>query len=83
MTEQKAPSATFRQLQKICSEIIGVDEAEIRPSTSFFDDLGVSMEEFAEIFARTSETFNIKISKEDVASMTTVGELLVFVEEQL
>ncbi|HKY74118.1 MAG TPA: phosphopantetheine-binding protein [Patescibacteria group bacterium] len=83
MTEQKKPSQTFQQLQKICSEITGTDESEIRSSTSFFEDLGVSMEELAEIFARTSETFNIKISKNDVASMTTVGELLVFVEEQL
>lgn len=73
----------FAKLQHICSEIIGVEESEIRPSTNFFDDLGVSMEELAEIMAQTAQAFNIAINKRDITEMNTLGDLLEFVEEQL
>jgi len=73
----------FTKLQKICSEVVGVEESDIRPSTNFFDDLGVSMEELAEIMAQTAQAFGITINKHDITEMNTLGDLLEFIEEQL
>lgn len=83
MTQTDMRLQHFTKLQHICSQIVGVEESEIRPSTNFFDDLGVSMEELAEIMAQTAQTFNIAMNKRDIAEMNTLGELLEFVEEQL
>jgi acyl carrier protein len=73
----------FKKLQKICSEVIGVEEHEVMPSSNFFDDLGVSMSELAEIFTRTAEIFKMSIQKQDIQTINTVGELLEYIEEQL
>lgn len=70
-------------IQRVCSEVTGIEASEIKPSWSFFEDLGVGMDELAEIFSRVSLQFNVKIGKEQVPDLVTVGNLLEFIEEQL
>ena len=70
-------------IQRVCSEVTGIEASEIKSSWSFFEDLGVGMDEFAEILSRVSLQFNVKIGKEQVPELVTVGNLLEFIEEQL
>ena len=70
-------------IQRVCSEVTGVEASEIKPSWSFFEDLGVGMDELAEILSRVSIQFNIKIGKEQVPELVTFGNLLEYIEEQL
>lgn len=82
-TELNTPAHIFHTIQKICSEITGLEESEIRQNSSFFEDLGVGMDEFAEILSQVSVKLGIKISKEDTIGFHTIGDLLEFIEEQL
>ncbi|MBI5151840.1 MAG: acyl carrier protein [Candidatus Pacebacteria bacterium] len=83
MAVNEARLSMFKKLQTICSAVVGVEESEVKPSSHFYDDLGVSIDELAEIITRTSQAFDIKIQKEDVETISTVGDLLEFIEEQM
>ncbi len=73
----------FKKIQSICSDVSGIDAAEIKANWSFFEDLGIGMDEFAEILSRTSIMFSIKIKREHVDEFVTIGNLVDFIEEQL
>lgn len=83
MAVNEARLIMFKKLQAICSEVVGVEESEVKPSSHFYDDLGVSVDELAEIITRVSQVFNIKIEKEDIETLVSVGDLLEFIEEQM
>jgi acyl carrier protein len=72
----------YKKIQSICSDVSGIDAAEIRPNWSFFEDFGVGMDEFAEILSRVSLEFAVKIKREHVEEFVTIGNLVDFIEEQ-
>ncbi len=64
----------FEKLQKIISEVLGVEEADILLGTSFVDDLGADSLDVFQIIIAIEEEFDIEIANEDAEKIVTVGD---------
>lgn len=66
----------FEKLCAIISEVIGVDDSEIKSDSRFIDDLGADSLDIFQIIMGIEEEFNIEISNEDAEGISTVGDAL-------
>ena len=64
----------FEKLQKIIAEVMNVSEEEIRPETTFVDDLGADSLDIFQIIMGIEETFDIEIDHDDAEQISTVGD---------
>lgn len=67
-------------LKKIVSEILGVDIREIKPESSFVDDLGADSLDLLQIVMGMEEKFNVKIPEEDLTGIVTVQDAIDRIE---
>jgi len=73
-------SDVFERVQKIIVERLGVDAEEVTPEASFKDDLGADSLDVVELVMELEDEFNIEISDEDAEKVTTVGEVVKYIE---
>ena len=64
----------FEKLQQIIAEILNVDVDEIRPGTTFVDDLGADSLDVFQIIMSIEEEFDIEIPAEEAEKIVTVGD---------
>ena len=64
----------LEKLKKVIAEVLNVDPEEIRPETTFMDDLGADSLDVFQIFMGIEEEFDIEIPPEKAESITTVEE---------
>ena len=64
----------MEKLQKIISEVLGVDEADIAITTSFVDDLGADSLDVFQIIMAIEEEFDVEIANEEAEKIITVGD---------
>lgn len=75
-------SDVFERVKKIVVDRLGVDEAEVTPEASFKDDLGADSLDVVELVMELEEEFDLEISDEDAEKVTTVGEVVKYIEAQ-
>ena len=68
------------KVQKIVSEQLGVDEAEVKPEASFANDLGADSLDTVELVMALEEEFDIEIPDEAAESISTVQSAVEFIE---
>ena len=78
--------AVFERVRKIIAEQLGVDEAEIKPETSFVEDLNADSLDLVELIMSLEEEFSkegkaIEISDEDAEKITTVQDAVTYITE--
>ena len=64
----------FEKLQKIIAEVMNVSEEEIRPETTFVDDLGADSLDVFQIIMEIEEEFDIEIDNEEAEKIKTVQD---------
>ena len=64
----------FEKLQKIIAEVLNLSEEEIRPDTTFVDDLGADSLDVFQIIMGIEEEFDIEIDNEEAEKITTVQD---------
>ena len=64
----------FEKLQKIIAEVLNLSEEEIRPDSTFVDDLGADSLDVFQIIMGIEETFDIEIDNEEAEKITTVQD---------
>ncbi len=64
----------FEKLQKIIAEVLNLSEEEIRPDSTFVDDLGADSLDIFQIIMGIEETFDIEIDNEEAEKITTVQD---------
>ena len=64
----------FEKLQKIIAEVLNLSEEEIRPDSTFVDDLGADSLEVFQIIMGIEEEFDIEIDNEEAEKITTVQD---------
>ncbi len=74
---------TFERVKGIIAEQLGIDEGEIRPESSFVDDLGADSLDVVELIMALEEEFGIEIPDEDVEQMSTVEEAVEYIESKV
>jgi len=64
----------FSKLKKIITEVLNVDESEIKMDTKFVDDLGADSLDVYQILMGVEEEFDIEIDVDNAESIVTVGD---------
>lgn len=78
--------AVFERVRKIIAEQLGVDEGEIKPETSFVEDLNADSLDLVELIMSLEEEFSkegktIEISDEDAEKIATVQDAVAYIQE--
>lgn len=74
---------TFEELQDLIAEKLGIEKDQITKEASFINDLGVDSLEQVELIMELEKKFDISIPDEDQDKLTTVGDLLNYLNEKL
>jgi len=74
------------EIEKIVKEIVveklKVDASQIKPNSSFVDDLGADSLDTVELIMDFDQKFNIEIPDEDAEKIRTVGDAVNYLEEK-
>ena len=68
------------EVKKIIVEQLDVDEKDIKPESSFIDDLGADSLGLVELVLAFEEQFEIDIPDEDTEKIRTVQDAINYVE---
>jgi len=75
-------SDVFERVKRIIVERLGVEESEVTPEASFKDDLGADSLDVVELVMELEDEFDMEISDEDAEKITTVGEVVQYIESR-
>ncbi len=67
------------KITAIVAEQLGVDESEIKPDSSFIDDLGADSLDTVELVMALEEAFETEIPDEEAEKITTVQAAIDYV----
>lgn len=70
------------RVKKIVVEHLSVEEDKVTDSASFIDDLGADSLDTVELVMAFEEEFDITVPDEDAEKLTSVGEVMKYIEEQ-
>lgn len=73
----------FEKVKNIVMDQLNIDESEIKPETSFADDLGADSLDLVELIMALEEEFGFEISDEEAQKIKTVGEVVDYIESRL
>lgn len=74
----------FEKLSALIAEQFNVDEDSITMDTSFVDDLNADSVDLVDLSMALEEEFEIEeLSEEQVASISTVGDLVRFLQNHM
>ena len=73
----------FEKLQKIIAEVLNLSEEEIRPDSTFVDDLGADSLDVFQIIMGLEEEFDIEIPNEEAEKIVTVADAVEAIKNAL
>jgi len=73
-------SDVFDRVKRIVVERLGVEEAEVTSEANFKDDLGADSLDVVELVMELEDEFDLEISDEDAEKITTVGEVVNYIQ---
>ena len=71
----------FEKLKAILVDELQIDEADITLEAELSGDLGINSIELADLVMLCEDTFKIEIKDEDIGSLTTVGDVVNYLEK--
>ena len=71
------------KVKSIIVEKLGVEENEVTSEASFTNDLGADSLDTVELIMEFEKEFNVSIPDEQAENITTVGQAIAYLEEQL
>lgn len=76
-------SSVEERVKKIVIEQLGVKEEEVKPASSFVDDLGADSLDTVELVMALEEEFECEIPDEEAEKITTVQQAVDYINEHL
>lgn len=73
----------FEKIQKIISEVLGVEEDSITMETTFVDDLGADSLDVFQIIMALEEEFDIEIDNDKAEKIVTVSDAVEQIKDAL
>ena len=74
----------FEKLKELIAEQFNVDEDSITKETSFTDDLNADSVDIVDLSMALEEEFDIdELSEEEASSISTVGDLVRFLQNKI
>lgn len=74
---------TFERVKEITAEQLEIDESMITPDASFINDLEADSLSMVELMLALEEEFDMEISDEDAEKISTVGDVLNYINERI
>ena len=74
-----APSNIEAKVKSIIADQLGVGEDEIKPESSFIEDLGADSLDIVELVMAMEEEFEVEIPDEEAENIKTVGDAINYV----
>jgi acyl carrier protein len=71
------------KVKAIISELLDIDEDEIKPESRFREDLEADSLDLVELIMEFEEAFGGEISDEDAQEITTVSEVVNYIETRM
>ena len=66
----------------VLADKLSKNEAEIKPESNIKEDLGADSLDMVEVIMGLEDEFNIEISEDDAAKISTVAEIVKYLEEK-
>jgi acyl carrier protein len=74
-----ATTSVEQKVKSIIAEQLGVGEDEIKPESSFIEDLGADSLDIVELVMAMEEEFEVEIPDEEAEHIKTVGDAVNYV----
>mgnify|MGYP001125230758 FL=1 len=74
-----ATSAIEAKVKSIIADQLGVGEDEIKPESSFIEDLGADSLDIVELVMALEEEFEVEIPDEEAENIKTVGDAINYI----
>jgi acyl carrier protein len=74
---------TFDQVKDIIVELLGVDGSKVSTEARFREDLEADSLDLVELIMAFEEKFGGEISDEDAQKITTVGEVVTYIDTHM
>ena len=71
----------FEKIKALLVDELQIEESEITLDAELSGDLGINSIELADLVMLCEETFDIEINDEDAGNLTTVGDVVNFLEK--
>ena len=71
------------EVKRIIKEQLDVDEKDIKPESTFIDDLGADSLGLVELVLAFEEAFEIDIPDEDTEKIRTVADAIKYIEDHI
>jgi acyl carrier protein len=76
-------SDTETRVRGIIVELLGVEESQVTTEARFREDLEADSLDLVELIMAFEEEFNGEISDEQAQKITTVGEVVAYIDEHM
>ena len=73
--------AVFDEVQKIIADQLSVDPGDIKPESSFIDDLGADSLDLADLVMAIEEQYEVDFANEDTDQFKTVGDVVTVIDK--
>lgn len=70
------------QVKEIIAKQLGVNVAEVKPESSFVDDLGADSLDTVELVMAFEEAFGVEIPDEDAEKITKVKDAIEYIKSK-
>ena len=74
---------TYERLMPLISIATGMESDEITPTSEFKKDLSLDSHDAVELAMELENELGVKIEREDMHSLLTVGDLLSYIENRI
>ena len=78
-----ADQPTFERVQTVTVKLLSVPQEKVVPEAKFREDLEADSLDLVELIMAFEEEFGDEISDEDAQKITSVGEAVTYLDEQL
>ena len=73
----------FEKMKEVIANVLNVDPEEIKPETTFTEDLGADSLDLFQIIMGLEDEFDVQIDPEKTENITTVGEAVELLKTAL
>lgn len=80
VNSRKENKIMLEKVKEIVAESLNVEESTLSETTSFKEDLGADSLDLFEMVMAFEEAFEVEIPSEDLEQITTVGDVVQYIE---
>lgn len=80
VNSRKENRIMLEKVKEIVAESLNVEESTLSETTSFKEDLGADSLDLFEMVMAFEEAFEVEIPSEDLEQITTVGDVVKYIE---